>query len=288
MHPVLFDFFGLFKLHTYGLMIAIGFLTGMQLGLREARRIDINEKKNFDQFILDLTFWILIVAMVGSRVLFILVEWENDYSKDPLKMLRIWEGGLVFYGGFVSSVVFSAYYCWKKKRDFFLVSDTLIPSVALGHFFGRLGCFAAGCCWGGQVDPSYPLAVKFPQGSLAYNSMQHSGLIGIDAQWTLPVHPVQLYESTGELSIFFILLFVRTRKRFNGQVLLTYLFLYPILRTSLEFLRGDAARGVDIIFGLSTSQIISVLVATTAIGLLIYLQRRRGAVTEAPPTPAAA
>jgi phosphatidylglycerol:prolipoprotein diacylglycerol transferase len=203
-------------------------------------------------------------------------------------MFRIWEGGLVFYGGFVASVVFSAYYCWKKKRDFFVVSDTLIPSVALGHFFGRLGCFAAGCYWGALVDPSYPLAVKFPVGSLAYNSMQHAGLIGIDAQYTLPVHPVQLYESTGELCLFFILLLVRTRKRFHGQVLLTYLFLYPILRTSLEFIRGDSARGVNVIFGLSTSQIISILVASTAVILLVYLQRRRGSITEAAaPAPAA-
>src|SRR5687767_4725329 len=208
MHPVLFDFFGLFKLHTYGLMIAVGFLIGMQLGLREARRIDLGEKKNFDQFIQDLTFWILIVAMVGSRILFIIVEWESDYSRDPLKIFRIWEGGLVFYGGFLASVIFSAYYSHRKKRDFFLVSDTLIPSVALGHFFGRLGCFAAGCCWGGQVSPDYALGVRFPQGSLVHSSMQRQGVISYDNPYTIDLHPVQLYESTGELILFFILIFV--------------------------------------------------------------------------------
>jgi phosphatidylglycerol:prolipoprotein diacylglycerol transferase len=291
MHPVLLDLTPLlklvginesFKIHTYGLMIALGFLIGMQLGLREARRIDIGAKKNFDQFIMDLTFWILLVAMAGSRILFIIVEWEDDYSRDPLKIFRIWEGGLVFYGGFLASVLFSIAYSRSKGRDFFLVADTLIPSVALGHFFGRLGCFAAGCCWGGQVDPSFALGVRFPPGSLAYNSLQKANLIGYDALHTFHVHPVQLYESAGELTLFFILLFVRTRKRFHGQALLTYLFLYPLLRTSLEFLRGDKARGVNVFLGMSTSQLISVMVALAAVATLIYLQRRRGAVSAQP------
>lgn len=285
MHPVLIDVFGLFKLHTYGLMIAIGFLTGMQLGVREARRVDLGEKKDFDQFILDLTFWILLVAMAGSRLLFIMVEWEKDYSKDPLRIFRFWEGGLVFYGGFLASVIFSVYYSRKKKRDFFQVADTLIPSVALGHVFGRLGCFAAGCCWGKQAE-NFPLAVRFPPGSLAYQSMQSAQVIAYDAPHTFPIHPVQLYESIGELLVFFILLAVRTRKRFHGQVLLTYLFLYPILRTTLEFFRGDKARGVDILFGLSTSQLISVMVAIVAVFLLVYLTRRRGSL--ATPTQAVA
>lgn len=274
-------------IHTYGLMIAIGFLLGMQLGLREARRIDVSDKRNYDQFIMDLTFWILIVAMIGSRLLFIIVEWEGDYSRDPLKIFRIWEGGLVFYGGFIASVLFSIYFSRRNKRDFFVVADTLIPSVALGHFFGRLGCFAAGCCWGAQVDPSYPLGVRFPPGSLAYNTLQKSGLIAYDAPFTFHVHPVQLYESFGELGIFFLLLFMRTKKRFHGQVLLTYLFVYPILRTTNELMRGDTARGTNIIFGLSTSQIISILLATTALCTLIYLQKKRGAIVPSGGAPAA-
>ena len=93
MHPVLIDF-GFFKLHTYGLMMAIAFMVGMQLAVREARRIDLSKKRDFDQFILDLCFWILISALIGSRIVFIMVNWEQDYSNDPLKMFRVWEGGL--------------------------------------------------------------------------------------------------------------------------------------------------------------------------------------------------
>ncbi len=277
MHPVLFNFFGLFNVHTYGLMIALGFMIGMQLGTREARRVDLSEEGGFDQFILDLTFWILIVAMIGARILFIIVEWQDDYSKDPFKIFKIWEGGLVFYGGFIASVLFSIWYSVHNKRDFFLVADTLIPSVSLGHFFGRIGCFAAGCCWGKAVSPDFPFAVQFPPDSLIYNTMQRTGVIAYDAIATIHVHPTQLYESFGELCLFFLLLFIRTRKRFHGHVLLAYLFLYPILRTSIEFIRGDKARGEYDFFGatISTSQIISILIATIAAVTLASLLRRK-------------
>jgi phosphatidylglycerol:prolipoprotein diacylglycerol transferase len=283
VHPVLIDFFGFFKLHTYGLMIALGFLIGMQLGVREARRVDLSEKRDFDQFILDLTFWILVAAIVGSRVLFIIVEWDQRYANDPLKIFKIWEGGLVFYGGFIGAVAFSVFYCWKKGRNFFQVADILIPSVALGHFFGRLGCLAAGCCWGVEVDPSFPLAVQFPDGSLVHSTMERHGVIPHGEAFTPHLHPVQLYESAGELAIFFLLLTVRAYKRFHGQVLLVYLFVYPILRTNLEFIRGDKARGEYAIGDLmvSTSQIISVLIAAIALVLLVVLVRRRSKVDAA-------
>lgn len=288
MHPVLIDFFGVFKLHTYGLMVALGFLVGMQLGAREARRIDRFEKKNYDQFILDLTFWILVAAMVGARALFIIVEWDDRYARDPLKIFKIWEGGLVFYGGFIGAVLFSIFYCYRHKRNFFEVADILIPSVALGHFFGRIGCLAAGCCWGVVVDPSFPLAVQFPDGSLAHSSMERNGIIPQGAEFTPHIHPVQLYEASGELLIFFILLVVRAHKRFHGQALLVYLFIYPILRTSLEFIRGDKARGEYELFGLiiSTSQIISVIIAAVALVLLVTLVGRRAKMDQVQAAPA--
>lgn len=289
MHPVLIDFgwlwalFGAdpanaFKLHTYGLMIAIGFLVGMNLAAREARRIDVSKEGGFDQFVLDLTFWILVSSIVGARLLFIIVEWSDVYARNPLKIFKVWEGGFVFYGGFIAAVAFSVYYCRRKGRSFLVVADTLIPSVALGHFFGRLGCLAAGCCWGVEVDPQFPFAVQFPEGALAHSSMLRSQVLPPGAEYTPHLHPVQLYESFGELTIFFVLIGVRSIKRFHGQVLLFYLFSYPILRTGLEFIRGDKERGefpvplLDVT--VSTSQIISVGVAVAAISLMIVLVRR--------------
>ncbi len=280
MHPVLIDF-GFFKLHTYGLMMAIAFLVGMQLATREARRLDLSVERRFDQFILDLCFWILIAGMVGSRILYIATNWENDYAGDPLKVFRIWEGGLVFYGGLIGATAFSVFYCIYKKHDFFMVADVLCPQVAMGQFFGRLGCFAAGCCWG---DPAGGAAtgMQFPAGSLAYSSMQRAGEIAADATHTMHVHPSQLYESFGTLAIFFTLHFIRTKKRFHGQMLLSYMMLYAALRFTLEFWRGDDnERKVWQLLEnltLSTSQIISIAWASIALGLLVYLLRRRGAV----------
>lgn len=288
MHPVLVDFGWLWsilgldpsnawRIHTYGVMIALGFLVGMQLAAREARRIDISEKGGFDTFIADLTFGILLAAIAGARILFIIVEWDSVYALDPIKIFRIWEGGFVFYGGFIGALIYSVIYCRIHGRDFFVVADTLIPYVALGHFFGRIGCVAAGCCWGIEASPDFLLAIQYPDGALAHSSMERNGIIGHGSAFTPHVHPVQFYESMGELSIYFLLLFVRSIKRFHGQVLLTYLFTYSILRSSLEFLRGDKERGEYLILGLkmSTSQIISVCIATVAITLLIVLVRRR-------------
>ncbi|MGF1510987.1 MAG: prolipoprotein diacylglyceryl transferase [Myxococcota bacterium] len=276
MHPVLIDFFGQFQLHTYGLMVALGFVVGMQLGVIEARRVDPTAEKSFDQFILDLTFWILVAAIVGARALFIIVEWDDRYAHDPIRIFKIWEGGLVFYGGLIGAFLFSVYYCWKRKMNFFMVADVLIPSVALGHFFGRLGCLAAGCCWGEVASPDFPLAVQFPDGSLVHSSMERQGLIGHGAAFTPHLHPVQLYEAFGELMIFFVLLFVRSVKRFHGQALLTYLFIYPVLRTGLEFIRGDKARGTNVLGTVfSTSQFISIVIAACAFLLTVYLLRQR-------------
>lgn len=258
MHPVLFNVFGLFDLHTYGLMIALGFLIGMNLGAREARRIDLSSEGNFDQFILDLTFWILIAAIAGSRLLYFAVEDFMGLITKPWKFFFIWEGGLVFYGGLLGAVILSIFYSRRKGRSFLVVADTLIPSVSLGQFFGRIGCYAAGCCWGDAVDAAHPLAVQFPPGSLAYQSMQQTGLIAHDAVGSLHVHPVQLYESAGNLTLFFILILLRTQKRFHGMVLVGYLFLYPLLRFSVEFVRGDAGRGEEMLGTMfSTSQLIS-------------------------------
>lgn len=283
MHPVLIDF-GIFKLHTYGLMMAIAFLVGMQLATREARRIDLSPSRTFDQFVLDLCFWILIAGMVGARILYIATNWEGDYANDPLKIFRIWEGGLVFYGGLIGATAFSVFYCIYKKHDFFMVADALCPQVAMGQFFGRLGCFAAGCCWGDPTETS-PFGIQFPVGSLAYSSMQRAGEVAADATHTMHVHPSQLYESFGTLAIFFTLHFIRTRKRFHGQMLLSYMMLYAGLRFMLEFWRGDDKERViwQLMSGfeLSTSQIISIAWASIALGLLVFLLRRRGAVQEA-------
>lgn len=277
MHPEFIP--GISFLHTYGLMIALGFLIGMQLAAREAARVDIGDSGGFNAFVQDLTFWILIAAMIGARTLFIIAEWDDSYAQNPWKIFKIWEGGLVFYGGLIGALVFSVYYSHRKGYGFLRVADTLIPSVALGQFFGRIGCTAAGCCWGDPVSGDFPLGVQFPRGSLIYASEVSHGIIPATAGYTIHVHPVQLYESFGALIIFFLLLTLRTQKRFNGMVLVGYMWLYAALRFTLEFFRGDAGRGEDVLgTPFSTSQLIAIgMVLTGAAILATQLMRKKAA-----------
>lgn len=249
------------KLHTYGVMISMGFLVGITLAAREARRAGHDPEK-----ILDVSFWILIAAIAGSRILYILTTWQ-EYENDLGKLLRVWEGGLVFYGGLIGAVLASIWYVRKHNLSFWVIADFCIPSVALGQAFGRIGCFSAGCCYGKHLDASW--AVQFTTGL---------------ATRGLPLHPTQLYEAFGNLMIFFLLLAIRSRKRYHGQALVWYLFLYPVVRFTVELFRGDKIRGylfeMDLLNKipgpdiLTTSQIVSILLFALGLGCMTWLNRQ--------------
>jgi phosphatidylglycerol---prolipoprotein diacylglyceryl transferase len=270
--------------HTYGLLIAAAFLVAMQLAGRAARRAGLDRER-----VMDLCFWILVAAMVGSRLLFVVVNWD-DYSGHLYRILFIWEGGLVFYGGFLGAVLFSIWYMRRHRMSFFPHADVVIPSVAIGHAIGRLGCFAAGCCWGAACDPHLPWAARFPPESLAYQSQLANHVIQYGAARTLAIHPTQLYEAIGELGIFVALTLWRTRKRFHGELLALYLVLYAPLRALIETMRGDEERGRVFNFlgplargawwNLSTSELISVGIFALGIGLYVALGRRAGGRAE--------
>lgn len=276
-------------LHTYGLLVASAFLIGTWLAGREARRLTpiyarIRKGKDFhypaEEDVLDVSFWILVAALIGSRLLFVIVNWDH-YRKNPGNFFSL-SGGLVFYGGLIGALAASIVFARMRKIRFLELSDVVIPQVALGHTLGRLGCFAAGCCWGKVCDADYLFSARFPREALAYSSQLGAGLIPSGAATTLPLHPTQLYEAAGELAIFFLLLVVRSRlKRFHGQVLLTYFICYALLRTSIESFRGDYERGMLFRWPaenpllLSTSQFISFFFAAAGVVLLVWLQRRR-------------
>src|SRR5256714_693339 len=270
--------------HTYGILIAIAFLSAMQLAGRAARRAGLDRER-----VMDLCFWILLAAIAGSRILFILVNWD-EYARDPLSVFYIWKGGLVFYGGFIGAVLVSVWYMRKHQMPFFPYADAIIPSVAIGHAIGRLGCFSAGCCWGAACDPHLPWAARFPPESLAYQSQLSNHVIQFGAARTLPIHPTQLYEALGELGIFVALTLWRTRKRFHGELLALYLILYAPLRALIETMRGDEERRRVFNFlgplargawwNLSTSELISVAIFALGIVLYLALGRRAGARAE--------
>ncbi len=254
MHPVLIRI-GPLSIHTYGVLVAAGFLLGLALALRQGKKNGIPPER-----IIDLGFYALLAAIVGSRLLFVAIN-AGHYLKHPLDIIRIWEGGLVFYGGLLLAVPVALWYIKKHALDMWNIMDILAPSVAIGHAVGRLGCFSAGCCYGKPAG--VPWAVTF----LDPESLARIGI---------PLHPTQLYESLGEFLNFLILVTLRRHQSFKGQIFWTYIFLYSVLRFTVEFFRGDAARGY-IVAGVSVSQGISIIIGLVAIVIIIKKLRNKAA-----------
>ncbi len=252
MHPDLFSI-GPITIHTYGVMVAIGFLLGVGLALRQARKEGIPPER-----ISDLSFYLLLAAIIGSRIFYILLN-PGPYIKNPVAILKIWEGGLVFYGGLIFAVITGVIYIKRHNLSLWQIADIFAPSIAVGHAIGRLGCFFAGCCHGRPAD--LPWAVTFTD--------PHSL-----APLGIALHPTQLYEAGGEFINFFILLLLRKRQAFRGEVFWSYVILYSILRFFVEFFRGDAARGM-LTQALSVAQAISIVMFFIAIGFMTFLRRKR-------------
>jgi phosphatidylglycerol:prolipoprotein diacylglycerol transferase len=260
-------------LHTYGVAIAVGFLVAILLGVRTARRTGEDADR-----VRDLCFWLLVSSLIGSRLLFIATNIPTyvqlcRVDHDCFRAFRVWEGGLVFFGGFFAALITAVWYTRRHHVRFWRVADVLAPSVAIGHFFGRLGCFAAGCCWGVEAHgAALAWAVRFPSASLAFQDYAARDALPPSSELTPPLHPVQLYEAFGELTLFFALSMLLRRKRWDGQVLVAYLVGYSLLRFTVELYRGDAARKF-VTHALSTSQFIALL--TLPLALAIWLVRRR-------------
>ena len=211
--------------------------------------------------IYDLGLWTLIGGLLGSKFLMLFTE-ENVqiFSLDFLRSGGVYYGG--FIGGFLALVLLIRWY----KLPFWKVADAFAPGVALGQAIGRQGCFAAGCCWGKPTEAF--CGVHFtPQGHEATGVPIYKP----DGS-ELYLHPTQLYESFAMLAVFAVLIYLHRKKRFNGQVLIGYMILYPIIRFTIEFFRDDPRGnllGLTSLTGLSTSQIISLIVAAGAVVFMI-------------------
>ena len=252
MFPVLIRI-GPITIHTYGFLIATAFLLGLWLALRQAAREGLSKEK-----VTDIGFYALFAGIIGSRIFFIATEWEH-FSSHPADMLKIWEGGLVFYGGVIFAIPVAVWYARKQGLLLWQTADIWAPSIAVGHAIGRLGCFCAGCCYGLPTD--LPWGVTF-------NNPETLAIRGV------PLHPTQLYESAAELLNFVILLAIRRRKAFHGQLFWVYVLNYAVIRALIEIFRGDRERGF-ILPGISVSQGISAVMLVTACAFLMKLRQRR-------------
>ena len=253
MHPVLFEY-GRFTIYTYGLFIAFAFMAGVWLAGREAERRGLDPR-----VVQDLGFLVLIAAIVGARLFFVLVEWRH-FVENPGEILKIWKGGLVFYGGFTAATLAAVLYVRAKGMPPWQVSDVAAPSLALGQAIGRIGCFFAGCCFGAQCDLPWAVTFRDPRGL---------------APLGIPLHPTQLYAAAANFAIFALLYWVaRPRQRAPGQLLGLYLVLYPVARFLLEFLRDDPRGSFGV---LSTSQALGIPLVVVGLWILFTRRPRREA-----------
>lgn len=261
MYPELFRI-GNFPINTYGLLLALGMLLALFVASRLAARDGLPRER-----IYDLGLWTLIGGLLGSKLLMLVVDdtyrnniW-NVFSLDFLRSGGVYYGG--FLGGFIALVFLIRWY----KLPFWKVADAFAPAVALGQAIGRQGCFAAGCCWGKPTG--LPWGVHFTEQAHEFTGVPIYGPTNED----LYLHPTQLYESITMLVVFGILVYLHRHKRFDGQVLVAYGIIYAIVRFLIEFVRDDPRgdfMGLTSLTGLSTSQIISLIVAAGAIVFMIW------------------
>ncbi len=264
MYPVLFNLdlgrFGKFTIGTYGLFYALGFLLALRLAVNLARREGIDSAR-----IVDLGIVALLAGFVGAKATLYLID-ARYYYEHPMEILRNLRSAGVFYGGFALAAAAGVLYVRRYRLPLARVADVTAPPLALGQAIGRLGCFAAGCCYGRSCD--LPWAVTFSDPA-AYQ------LTGVPLGVAL--HPTQIYHALADFLILAITLVVLRRRRVPGQVFWVYVLAYAVLRFVVEMFRGDTARGLFFAGHLSTSQIVAVPAAMVAIVMLVRLGRSPGA-----------
>ena len=252
MYPILLRV-GPLEIRTWGLFVMLGFIAGAYWAAREAKR-----SGNDPSFIYDLTFYTILASIIGSRIFFVIEKWNEIFRQNPLKALAVWEGGLIFFGGVIFAIPTAIHFVKKTGMNPWKVGDWIAPGFALGIAIGRIGCFFNGCCFGKPT--ALPWGVIFRPESAAGSTFPGT-----------PLHPTQLYESIGELLVFFILLSLRKRKKRDGFLILTFAFFGSLVRFIDDFFRYYEPDAY-ILGPLTFNQLISIAIILLAI---LLMARRR-------------
>jgi phosphatidylglycerol:prolipoprotein diacylglycerol transferase len=255
VYPKLFEL-GPFTVYSYGVLLAVSYLLGLWMAVARGKKRGLDSNR-----VLDLGIYIIIAALVGAKLLLLIVDFDQ-YSKQPADILSLLRSGGVFYGGLILAVVVAFRYIATHKMPMWTTCDVFAPGIALGHVTGRLGCFAAGCCYGKPTDVSWGVVFTNPLAAAQVGTP-----LGIR------LHPTQLYEAGAELLILGLLLATEGRgRRFPGRTFWLYMLLYAISRYVIEIYRGDP-RGVVPFLDVSTSQFISLVLGPLSLIMLVWLSR---------------
>ncbi|HCT65412.1 MAG TPA: prolipoprotein diacylglyceryl transferase [Lachnospiraceae bacterium] len=268
MSRVAFSLFG-FDVYKYGLIIGSAIMLGVLLMINEAKRTG----QNPDEY-LDFSIYVIIFSIIGARLYYVIFSWK-DYSDNLIKIFAIREGGLAIYGAVLTGIIFSAIYARKKKKDFWLIADTVLPSVLLGQICGRWGNFFNREAFGGYTDGLFAmryLRAQVMESNLSADIISH--IINVNGVEYIQVHPTFLYESLWNLVLFIGLILLRKYgKKFNGQIGALYIIGYGSGRIWIEGLRTD-----QLILGntgLAVSQLVSGMLIVTGIAIYIWKMNKR-------------
>jgi phosphatidylglycerol:prolipoprotein diacylglycerol transferase len=273
MHPILFEIPGVgWPIRSFGVMVAIGFLVGSHIFTRLAARYG-DDPKNDPARYSNITVWIVVGVMLGARLMYVIVQMAmgtpdgRHFREDPLAILRIWEGGLVMYGGLIGAVLVGMWSAKRMKVRAVHALDMGLVAGFVGQAIGRVGCLLVGDDYG-KVVPERFQNLPFPITLRVPNPLPKESLFGAEnaGQLLWATQPMMTIKA---LLIAFIGWQILKRRRYAGQVSLWILLLYAILRSLVELLRGDGVRGVWFGGAVSTSQIVSLAMGTFALVLLV-------------------
>ncbi len=257
MHPILIDL-GFFALPAYGVMLATAVLMALWSAKVRAERAGMDSTR-----VVDFGLWLVIWALLGAKILLVVVEWRR-YLGDPAQLIGLVRAGGVFLGGFLAAIVAAAVMLRRYKLEALPTFDVLAPSLALGQAIGRLGCLLAGCCWGRECD--LPWAVTYTDPAAAAN---------VGTPLHVAVHPFPAYAAGFDFTLFLILSLIYRKQLAPGRVFASYLILYGVGRFLLEFTRGDAIRGLYFGGIVSTSQLISAALVGIGFAMHWWIGRRQ-------------
>jgi phosphatidylglycerol---prolipoprotein diacylglyceryl transferase len=242
VYPQLFHF-GRFFLPTYGFLVSMGVLLGLWISVRNSEKLGIDGEKAWNLGIL-----VVLCGIIGAKVLYIINEWSY-YAAHPSEIFSVTtlQAGGVFSGGLIAAFAAAAWYVRSHHMPPLGTCDAFAPGLAIGHAIGRVGCFAAGCCYGKETRHWW--AVTFHNPLAAEITGTPLGK---------PLEPTQLFEAAVELANFFFLMWMLKRRKFDGQVFGAFLFIYGVARFFLEFLRDDPGRGSVFGGAMSGTQLIAI------------------------------